>query len=82
MQREGKRKENKQVSYSGDSMQVSKTCHGGSNPSTCAKIGGKMELTIDEINNLTKNNDELMARNEMLIKTLEEIRDKIDEVLK
>lgn len=34
-----------------------------------------MELTIDEINNLTKNNDELMARNEVLVKTLEEIRD-------
>lgn len=34
-----------------------------------------MELTIDEINNLTKNNDILMARNEELVKALEYIRE-------
>jgi hypothetical protein len=59
--------------------------------------GGEMELTIDEINNLTKNNDILMARNEELVKALEYIREvltdeyyvdtvkaihKIDEVLR
>lgn len=32
-----------------------------------------MELSINEINNLTKNNDELVARNERLTKALEEI---------
>lgn len=34
-----------------------------------------MELSIDEINNLTKNNDKLMVRNEKLIETLEYIRE-------
>lgn len=40
-----------------------------------------MELSIDEINNLTKNNDELMARNEELEKALEFTQEKEKEYL-
>lgn len=41
-----------------------------------------MELTIDEINNLANNNDVLIARNDKLVKVLEEIREIINGDLK